>query len=245
MSDGLPRSWREAKSAAAGVVVPCAAALLFAGTLADYVTRRPPIAAVSIPKAPISLAGDETRGDPKARVAILEFSDFQCPSCGQFARDVLPSLEDTYVNPGAVLIAFRNMPMSRIHPLASAAAIAATCAGANGAFWAMHDYLFSNPRHLNSSALRAELGDLGVRPDDVDRCLGRSASVKVSRDLDSASSLGVTGTPTFFVGSLSNGSLRVTTRLTGFQTALALANVLKPILGAEMSAHTEQPGGSK
>lgn len=222
---------------ATAMFIPCAAALLFVGTVVDYLTHPAPIAAVSIPKAPISLAVDITRGNTTARVAILEFSDFQCPSCGQFARTVLPSLEAAYVDTGAVLIAFRNMPMSRIHPFAAGAAAAATCAGSHGKFWSVHDSLFNNQDRLDSRSLRALLGATGMSADDITRCVGQPARLKLERDLATARALGVTGTPTFFIGTLSGGMLHVTARLTGFQPASVFAGVLDPLVGDSTPEH--------
>src|SRR5580692_5860664 len=61
----------------------------------------------SPPVDPVSLRGAKMQGDLRAKVALLEFGDFQCPYCGQFARDTLPSLASRYISPGKVLLAFR------------------------------------------------------------------------------------------------------------------------------------------
>ena len=83
---------------------------------------------------------------------MLEFSDFECPYCGKFSTEVLPTLQKQYIETGRLLFAFRNLPL-KIHPHAEAAAFAASCAGEQQKFWPFHDLLFANPKALEELKL--------------------------------------------------------------------------------------------
>src|SRR5260221_459521 len=82
--------------------------------------------------------GEPFRSDAHARVAIIEYSDFECPLCRQFARDVYPLIDAAYIHSGKVKYFFRDLPLP-MHPHALPAARAARCAGEQGKFWEMHD----------------------------------------------------------------------------------------------------------
>src|SRR5215467_7185983 len=58
------------------------------------------------------------KGSPSAKVVLIEFSDFQCPYCGLWARGTQTQLQKELVDSGKILYAFRNFPLSEIHPLA-------------------------------------------------------------------------------------------------------------------------------
>src|SRR3990172_2263809 len=103
---------------------------------------------VAIPKEPVSLEGVPTRGASTASVVIILFSDFQCPYCGRFAREVLPEISKSYLDTGRVLLGFWHFPLA-IHPKAPKAAEAAECAGVQTQFWPMHDRLFAEPVRLD------------------------------------------------------------------------------------------------
>jgi protein-disulfide isomerase len=73
-------------------------------------------APASLPRDPVSLEGAVVRGRKDAQVAIIEYSDFQCPYCATFARDTFPELDKRYVQTGKVVFAFRHLPLEMIHP---------------------------------------------------------------------------------------------------------------------------------
>src|ERR1017187_3493654 len=92
--------------------------------------------------------GDFTKPLGTASLAIVEFSDFQCPFCGWYARDTYAELNREFITTGKVAYGFRNFPLEHAHPMALLAAETAACAGFQGRFWEMHDMLFSNQRAL-------------------------------------------------------------------------------------------------
>jgi protein-disulfide isomerase len=174
-----------------------------------------PPRAAPLPDEPISLRGAQLQGSRTAPVAMIEYSDFQCPYCGRFARDTLPGLERSYVQPGKVLFAFREFPLESIHPFALAAATAAECAGEQGQFWKMHDLNFADQAHLDDDALRAHAKTGGLNAEQFDRCR-KGAADKVQADEKAGTALSISGTPTFFFGRLEpDGRVKIVTRLSG------------------------------
>jgi len=147
-------------------------------------------------RVPVDLSGAPVRGNPKAPVTILEFSDFQCPFCAR-ARPTVKRVREAYGD--SVRFAFRHFPLD-FHPLAEKAGEAAACAGDQGHFWEMHDRLWETPGKLQPTDLKAYAQALGLDVADFTSCLdsGRHAGL-VEHDLRAGQAYGVSGTPAFFV----------------------------------------------
>jgi protein-disulfide isomerase len=136
------------------------------------------------------------RGNPKAPVTIIEFSDFQCPFCVR-ARPTVNRVRETY---GAkVRFVFRHFPLD-FHAQAEKAGEAAACAGDQGRFWEMHDLLWANTAKLQVADLKAHAATLGLDVAAFGQCLdsGRHGGL-VARDAEAGQGYGVSGTPAFFV----------------------------------------------
>lgn len=173
-------------------------------------------------KEPLSLAGAQIRGRQDSKVAILEFSDFQCPFCAKFTEGTLPELERAYVDRGDVLFAFRHLPLERVHQFALSGAVAAECAGKQGKFWPMHDFLFRSSRSLDQSTVASGARSIGLASPAFDECISNGQEGRITQDLAEAKRLGVSGTPTFFIGRLLPGNrLQVDKRLNGAQAFTA------------------------
>jgi protein-disulfide isomerase len=155
-------------------------------------------------RVPVELAGAPVRGNPKAAVTIVEFSDFECPFCVR-ARPTVKRVRDTYGD--KVQWAFRHYPLD-FHPQAQKAGEAAACAAEQGRFWEMHDLLWDKPTQLQVPELKQHAGVLGLDAQAFAACLdgGRHADL-VERDFRAGQEYGVTGTPAFFVnGRLISGA---------------------------------------
>lgn len=220
MANTSPR-WRPFLELATTLVLVCASIAVVGFLAWDRLSPRRnqlgPRPEPPLPTDPISLEGAVLRGDSKALAVLLEYSEFECPYCGQYARDVLPEVDRLYVRQGRVQIAFRHFPLS-IHRFAQKAAEAAECAGRQGRFWEMHDELFRRPDDLEIAALRKRSKQLGLDTKSFDRCLDGEMAAKVNADVESAKALAISGTPTFFLGSrLQDGKIRVIKRLRGAQ----------------------------
>jgi protein-disulfide isomerase len=152
---------------------------------------------------------------------IVEFSDFQCPYCGEVEATlhrVLAKYPDT------VALAYRDMPMSKIHPLARQAAEAARCAGDQGKFWEYHDLLFADQSNLDQDGLMDKARTLKLDEQRFQSCLvSEKFKAQVQQDSQDAMRAGVSGTPGFFV----NGIF-----LSGSQPESAFENLVQEQLSA-------------
>lgn len=149
----------------------------------------------------VSIGDGPMRGDPKAKVTLIEFSDFQCPFCGKFFHETLPQVDKEFIQTGKVRYVMRELPLVQIHPNAQKSAEAAKCAGEQGKYWQMHDKLFQNQKALEVPRLKEYAKGIGLDSPAFDECLdsGKQAVI-IQRDLQEARSLGVNGTPGFFLG---------------------------------------------
>jgi protein-disulfide isomerase len=188
----------------------------------------PPSAVQTVEQVDLKVTDVATKGSKTAVVAVIEFSDFQCPFCGRHFQTTYPQLQRQFVDAGAVRYFFRNLPLEALHPLATKAAEAGECARDQGKFWEMHDQLFANQKSLAVADLISHAQTVGLDPATFRACLeeGKKASV-VKRDVDEAQELGLTGTPAFLLGKVQpDGTVRVTKRIVGahplpaFQTAI-------------------------
>ncbi len=91
----------------------------------------------------VSLDSFPSKGDANAPVTVVEYADFQCPSCGAFANYTEASIDQKYVQTGKVHFIYHEFPLSQ-HLNAVPAAEAARCAADQGKFWEMHNLLFAN-----------------------------------------------------------------------------------------------------
>ena len=160
--------------------------------------------------------GDPAEGASTAQVAIVEFTDFQCPYCGSFAKQTYPQLVDNYIKPGKVKLIYRDLPLT-FHPHAMPAALAARCAGEQGKFWEMHDSLFADQQDLESKDFVDRASKLGLDSGKFNQCI---ASDKYKNDIQSnidyAEKLGIHGTPAFVIGTVGpDGNLKVTKGFVG------------------------------
>jgi protein-disulfide isomerase len=185
-----------------------------------------------LPTEPLSLADGAVKGDPNAKVAIVAYSDFQCPYCGVFARDTWPALQKDYVETGKVIFVFRHLPLDSIHPKARKIAEAAECARQQGKFWEFHDALFARQKELAIADIGERALAVGLKPPQFQSCLNGSAAKLVLADSEAGERLGVDGTPTFFIGRIETGSrMRVTDRLVGAQPIEAFAKAIGTAVG--------------
>ena len=156
----------------------------------------------AVPPSSEIVARDWRRGGEQALAQIIEYSDFQCPACGTYFP-IIQELTEEFGD--SVRFAYRHFPLRAIHPNAEAAARAAEAAGAQGAFWGMHDALFErqsewsgarNP--FDSFAGYAALLGLDAARFEADY---NSDAVKdaVRAHETAGRRLGVAGTPTFVV----------------------------------------------
>jgi protein-disulfide isomerase len=139
-------------------------------------------------------------GQPDAPITIVEFSDYQCPFCQQFAESTLPLLKAEYIDSGKVRYVYRDLPLD-LHPFARKAAEVALCAGEQGKYWAMHDILFRNQQSFANSVFSEYAVSLDLDSLLFEECLDSARyRQEIQNELIEGQRLGIQGTPTFFIG---------------------------------------------
>lgn len=180
---------------------------------------------LSPPRVQVSFDPKRVKGNPKARVMIVEFSDFQCPYCGQVEATLKSVLAK---HEGTVALAFRDMPIGQIHPFAQGAAEAARCAGEQGRFWEYHDLLFADQGALDRSGLIAKAAKLQLDPQQFETCISSEKyKSQVQQDNQEGLRAGVSGTPGFFI----NGVF-----ISGAQPEAAFDKIIEEQLALNASA---------
>jgi protein-disulfide isomerase len=207
------------------ILVACAAVVHTNWPLFGARQPRP----LPVPTTPQSIDGAAVRGSRAARVAVIEYSDFQCPYCRTFARNTLPELERKYVETGRVLLAFKHLPLG-IHPFAQKAAESAECAARQGKFWEMHDRLFEE-QQLDNLALLRHANAIGLDAAGFADCLNGEAKSKVQADGAAAAAANLSGTPAFLIGTVTpEGSVKVRRVLSGAQPIEEFSRTLDQVL---------------
>ena len=198
---------------------------LLRGELHD--TSADPFGAI---RSRIQLEGHPSKGPANAQVSVVEYSDFQCPSCREL-HTTLGQLKPRYPQ---VRFVFKDFPLTHIHPWAMTAAIAGRCAYQQSpeAFWKVHDAIFDNQDSINPENAWQKMLDFaaqaGVPPDAFRVCMASPhAKQHVEASVAEGKSLNIGNTPTVFV----NGR-----RLVGGIRAL-----LEQYINYEIAAATPNP----
>lgn len=138
-----------------------------------------------------------TRGNPKAPVTIIEYSDFTCGYCRKFFFETWPHIRTKYIETGQVRFLYRDYPRASYGP-AFNAAVAARCAGDQGRYWSMHDRLYEG--RLNHAEFQRHAKIIGLNLAVFTTCLqdARHADA-IFRDKDEGVEIGFRGTPGFLL----------------------------------------------
>jgi protein-disulfide isomerase len=171
--------------------------------------------------APVS-ERDHAVGSSHAPATLVEYGDYECPHCA-VAHPVVNMLRHT-LGPQLRFV-YRHFPLATIHPHAPLAAEAAEAAGAQGAFWPMHDMIFQHQHALEPQHLAAYADMLGL---DLARFSRELAShvhaTRVREDFTGGVRSGVNGTPTFFInGVRHDGSYALESLRDAIEEAVAVA----------------------
>ncbi len=147
------------------------------------------------PRFQIATDNIPVRGNATALVKVIEFADYECPSCQQ-AQVTVAKLEAEYK--GKIAFLYKDVPLPN-HSHAQKAAEAAHCAGDQGKFWEYHDQLFAT-KALDVSELKDHARKLNLNAAAFDQCLadGKHAAF-IRTQVDEAISFALPGTPGFFI----------------------------------------------
>jgi protein-disulfide isomerase len=154
---------------------------------------------LSPPRVEVAFDPARVRGNPKAPIMIVEFSDYQCPYC----HNVEPTVKQVLAKYGdKVSLSYRDFPLNGLHPQAQMAAEASRCALEQGKFWEYHDQLFK-ASNLDKDALTEYARDLKLDEKQFSSCLSSSKyRADVTKDLEEGRKFGITGTPHFFINGI-------------------------------------------
>jgi protein-disulfide isomerase len=149
------------------------------------------------PRIEITPDASRMRGDPKAPITIVEFSDFSCPFCFK-AEASISAVMAQY--PGQVKLSYRDFPLRELHPNAEMAAEAARCAGEQDKFWEYHDLLFANQRRQDREGLMEDARALKLDEPKFAACLSSDRyKQQIDQDVQMGSRAGVEATPGFYI----------------------------------------------
>ncbi len=145
-------------------------------------------------------------GDPNAPVTIVEFTDYQCPYCSRHSLETMPQIVRDMVDTGRVYYILKDFPLDSIHSEARQAAVAARCGAEQESYWEMHDLIFANQGEWSGKGDGANTlftnyaATAGLDEQSFSSCLesGRH-DLAVEANAQEGRSLGVSGTPHFFV----------------------------------------------
>ena len=155
----------------------------------------------------IGVDDDPMLGSADAKVLMIEFGDYQCPSCRMFWKDIEPRLKKEYIDTGKVKLVFRDFPLMQIHPEALLSAMAVDCARDQNKYWEFHDKVFREQYNKGDDVIRMKPADLKKWAKDIkldsavfDQCLdSEKYKDEVLKDRMEGEAAGVQGTPTFFI----------------------------------------------
>jgi protein-disulfide isomerase len=164
---------------------------------------------------------DHARGSAEAPVTLVEYGDYQSPTCGE-AYYMIQALRA--VMGEQLQFVFRNFPLASIDPFAEYAALAAEEAGAQGHFWPIHDFLFENPGAVEDGRLIAYAWSIGIDAKRFDREVAEDQHAEhLQEEIHSGIQSGVNGTPTFFINGVRHeGAWNFELLLAALKAALAL-----------------------
>ena len=189
----------------------------------------------------LDLGANPFRGDGKAPLTLVEFSDYQCPICARHVRETSPLIDKEYVATGKVKYVLLDFPLESIHKLAFRAAEATHCAGEQGKYWEMHDRLFANQKSLEPWSAHAAALDLNVGR--FEACLtGGKYAEQIRKNVAEGQKAVIPGTPVFLLAYTDPTSSKVKTvaRLTGAQPFSIFKNRIDQLLAEQQKAEAAE-----
>lgn len=191
----------------------------------------------------LDLAGRAVKGDKAAKLALVEFTDYQCPFCARHVRDTDGQIEKEYIETGKLKHVQLDMPLEAIHKQAFKAAEAARCAGDQGKFWEMRSQLFGNQKTLDTWKTHAEA--VGLDAAQFDSCLNSGKyAAEVRKDMAQAQKAGITGTPAFLLATTDPASSKVRSVrfISGAQPFAAFKAQIDAVLAEQEKRVAAAPG---
>lgn len=153
-------------------------------------------------RAQMKMTGAPSKGPANARVVVVEYGDFQCPTC----RTLYSIMKEVQPLFPQVRFVFRDFPLEQIHPWAMSAASAGRCAYQQkpASFWVLHDRIYENQEIISATTVWQKMldfaGDAGLNVDSFRTCMSsQETKAAIQKSVDEAIKLKVANTPTIFV----------------------------------------------
>jgi len=162
------------------------------------------------------------KGGSSPKLILVEFTDYECPFCGQYVRDTFPHILKQYIDKGAIQYAVIDLPLP-MHSKAAKAAEASHCAGEQGKYWEIHELMMSKQESLGDLSSYAVSLNLDIAK--FEECVkgSRYADV-VQRSVALAQKLGVNAVPGFIIGRVNSSNPGKVTGISMIQGAAPFAN---------------------
>ncbi|RZF79163.1 hypothetical protein EXT46_14825 [Pseudoalteromonas sp. CO325X] len=163
----------------------------------------------------VPLQGAVLEGSESAKIAIMEFTDIQCPYCKKFSLETYPKLKKDFIDTDKVIFANRQNPLS-IHEQATEASAHLICANQQGKFAQVKEALFTESDLVKQEKWQ-EIGAIkSLDQDSLSACLDNEKIYQqIALDKKLAKALGITKTPTFVIGLHNKGKLESWKKLEG------------------------------
>jgi protein-disulfide isomerase len=160
----------------------------------------------------ITVTGRQVRGNPDAKVTVVNFDDFECPFCARMHStlmgEILPEYKDK------IKIVYKDFPLLQIHPWAQRAAIDANCLAAQSApaYWQLADYLHANQREISGGQQNVQEATNRVDQATMDfgkkngadatklqACIKAQSDSAIKASMAEGDKLSISATPTLFI----------------------------------------------
>jgi protein-disulfide isomerase len=166
------------------------------------------------PAATIVTLGRPVRGNPKAKITIINFDDLECPFCARMHEELFPATEQHYGN--LIRFIYMDFPLVQLHPWAMRAAVDVNCMAEQSqpGYWNLVDYFhghgdeISGPQgQQNIAASTKKLDELTRAEGERDKvdigklnsCIAKQSNSAVQSSMKQGDALGIDGTPTLFI----------------------------------------------
>jgi protein-disulfide isomerase len=182
-------------------------------------------------------------GRPDAPVVMVEFTDYECGYCKRFFETTFPAIKREFIDTGKLRFVSRNMPLEA-HPQAQAAALALLNASerTDDDYWKMRAWLFTNQRALSPAAYGRYADEVGLnRVAMLEAVTARKRLEEIQEDVTAARMVGITGTPSFVLGTTDGQQIRGE-RITGAKSFAIFEGKIRSILAkAEATTALHEP----
>jgi protein-disulfide isomerase len=187
------------------------------------------------PRPIIDLKNAPQKGSADALVALIEYSDYECPFCIRHFKETMPLIDKNYIETGKILYSFKDFPIDQLHPQARRAHEATQCVGTlqPAKYWDMHNRMFGAPALHTPEALETTATGLGINAAAYKECLASGRTTAGIRATgEEATAFGANGTPAFFVGIIDKATnqVKITRALSGALPFTQFAQVIEAAL---------------